>query len=191
MASQVVVARCNHLLLSDGFLLFSRLAGREEKSLLILGGKGWGLEERDKLGCFEQAVLPHLDSAYNLARWLIRNYHDAEDLVQEACLRALKSFDGFRGGDARAWLLTIVPNRCYTWLQQNRLQELTTPFDEEIHTAEERSRSPEAFLLESADARLVKDALEELPPEFREAIVLRELEGMSYKEIAGLCGIPV
>ncbi len=149
------------------------------------------MEEPDKLRRFEQAVLPHLDSAYNLARWLIRNDHDAEDLVQEACLRALKSFEGFRGGDPRAWLLTIVRNSCYTWLQQNRLQELTTAFDEEIHTAEEHSRSPEALLLESADASRVQGALEVLPPEFREAIVLRELEGMSYKEIAGLCGVPV
>ena len=149
------------------------------------------MEEPDKLRCFERAVLPHLDSAYNLARWLIRNDHDAEDLVQEACLRALKSFEGFRGDDSRAWLLAIVRNRCYTWLEQNRLQESTTAFDEEIHTAEEHSQSPEALLLESADARRVKDALEELPPEFREAIVLRELEGMSYKEIARLCGIPV
>ena len=147
--------------------------------------------EPDKLGCFEQAVLPHLDSAYNMARWLVRNDQDAEDLVQEACLRALKSFEGFRGGDTRAWLLAIVRNRCYTWLEQNRLREVTTVFDEEIHTAQERSRSPEALLLESADARLVKDALEELPPEFREAIVLRELEGMSYKEIADVAGVPV
>jgi RNA polymerase sigma factor (sigma-70 family) len=149
------------------------------------------LEEGDKLGRFEQAVLPHLDSAYNLARWLMRNDHDAEDLVQEACLRALKSFEGFRGGDLRAWLLAIVRNSCYTWLEQNRRQEFTTVFDEEIHTAEEHSHSPEALLLESADARRVRDALDDLPPEFREAIVLRELEGMSYKEIAGLCGIPV
>ena len=147
--------------------------------------------EPDKLACFEQAVLPHLDSAYNLARWLIRNDQDAQDLVQEACLRALRSFEGFRGGDSRAWLLTIVRNSCYTWLQQNRLQELTTVFDEEIHTSQEHSRSPEALLLEKADARLVKDALEELPPEFREAIVLRELEGMSYKEIADVAGVPV
>ena len=147
--------------------------------------------EPDKLGYFEEAVLPHLDSAYNLARWLIRNDHDAQDLVQESCLRALRSFEGFRGGDARAWLLTIVRNTCYTWLQQTRLQELTTVFDEEIHTAQEHSRSPEALLLESADAHLVKEALEELPPEFREAIVLRELEGMSYKEIADMAGVPV
>jgi RNA polymerase sigma-70 factor (ECF subfamily) len=111
-------------------------------------------------------VLPHLDSAYNLARWLIRNDHDAQDLVQESCLRALRSFEGFRGGDARAWLLAIFRNRCYTRLHEDRLPELTTAFEEEIHTAEERSRSPEALLLGSADARRVKDALEQLPPRF-------------------------
>jgi RNA polymerase sigma-70 factor, ECF subfamily len=154
-------------------------------------GKDGLLGEPDKLGSFEEAVLPHLDSAYNLARWLMRNDHDAEDLVQEACLRALKSFEDFRGGDSRAWLLAIVRNSCYTWLEQNRRQESTTVFDEEIHTAEGHSRSPEALLLEGAQARLVKDRLEELPPEFREAIVLRELEGMSYKEIANVAGVPV
>ena len=158
---------------------------------LLVGGKGWGLNEADKRALFEQAVLPHLDSAYNLARWLVRNDHDAEDLVQEACLRALKSFEGFRGGDARAWLLTIVRNSCYTWLQQNRRQELTAAFDEEIHSADEQTPNPEALLLQSADTQRVKDALEELPPEFREAIILRELEGMSYNEIAGLCGVPL
>src|SRR5262245_26669554 len=107
------------------------------KSVSYLAGKDERLEEAHRLRRFEQAVLPHLDSAYNLARWLIRNDHDAEDLVQEACLRALKSF---------AWLLTIVRNSCYTWLEQNRLRELTTAFEEEIHTAEEHSQSPEAFL---------------------------------------------
>lgn len=140
---------------------------------------------------FEQVVLPHLTSAYNLARWLVRNNHDAEDLVQEACLRALKSFDNFRGGDARAWLLTIVRNSCYTWLQQNSIQDRITAFDEDLHTAEHQSRNPEALMLERADARLVQTALEELPPEFREAIVLREMEGMSYNEIAGMCGVPL
>lgn len=145
----------------------------------------------DQLALFERAVVPHLGSAYNLARWLIRNDQDAEDLVQEACLRALKAFEGFRGGDARAWLLTIVRNRCYSWLRENRLQELNAAFDEEIHTTEEHSRSPEALLLQGASARQVQDALEALPPEFREAIVLRELEGLSYSEIAGLCGVPV
>jgi RNA polymerase sigma-70 factor (ECF subfamily) len=106
-------------------------------------------------------------------------------------LRALKSFDGFRGGDARSWLLTIVRNCCYTWLQQNRLQESKPVFNEEIHTTEEHSRSPEELVLETADAQMVKDALEKLPPEYREAIILREMEGMSYNEIAGLCDIPL
>jgi RNA polymerase sigma-70 factor (ECF subfamily) len=149
------------------------------------------LDEAEKLALFEHAVLPHLDSAYNLARWLIRNDHDAEDLVQEACLRAFKSFEGFRGGDVRAWLLTIIRNSCYTWIEQNRRQELAMPFDEELHTADEHSPSPEALMLQSADTQRVKDALEKLPPEFREAIVLREMEGMSYNEIAGLSGVPI
>jgi RNA polymerase sigma factor (sigma-70 family) len=143
------------------------------------------------LSRFEEVVLPHLTAAYNLARWLTRNGNDAEDLVQEACLRAFKSFAGFRGGDERAWLLTIVRNTCYTWLQANRAQELTMSFDEEMHTMEGGSRDPETLLLESADRELLKNALEELPLEFREVVVLRELEGMSYKEIADLAGIPV
>ena len=111
--------------------------------------------------------------------------------MQEACLRALKSFGNFRGGDARAWLLTIARNSCYTWLQQNSIRDRTTAFDEELHTAEQQCRNPEELLLESADAGLIHKALEELPPEFRETIVLRELEGMSYNEIAGLCGVPL
>jgi RNA polymerase sigma factor (sigma-70 family) len=144
------------------------------------------------LSRFEEAVLPHLTAAYNLARWLTRNGHDAEDLVQEAYLRAFKSFESFRGGaDGRAWLFTIVRNTCYTWLQANRVQELTIAFDEEMHTLEDESRSPETLLLESADHQLLKDALEELPLAFREVVVLRELECMSYKEIADLIGIPV
>jgi RNA polymerase sigma factor (sigma-70 family) len=106
-------------------------------------------------------------------------------------LRAFKSLDGFRGGDRRAWLLTIVRNTCYSWLQANHVQELTTAYDEAIHTVGDDSRNPETLLLESADHELLQEALEELPLEFREVIVLRELEGMSYKEIAGLVGIPV
>jgi RNA polymerase sigma factor (sigma-70 family) len=140
---------------------------------------------------FEEAMLPHLAAAYNLARWLTRNGHDAEDLVQESFLRAFKSFESFRGGDGRAWLLAIVRNTCYTWLQENRVQELTTVYDEALHTIEDDSRNPETLLLESADHQLLKETLEELPLEFREVIVLRELEGMSYKEIAALLGIPV
>jgi len=150
------------------------------------------MKEPDRLGRFEQAVLPHLDSAYNLARWLVPNGHDAEDLVQEACLRAVKSFDGFRGGgDARAWLLTTVRNSCYNCYSKAVCRS-SPRLSTKKSTRRKSSRGvrrPRCFRVR--DARLVGDALEELPPEFREAIVLRELEGMSYKEIARLCGIPV
>jgi RNA polymerase sigma factor (sigma-70 family) len=140
---------------------------------------------------FEEAMLPHLAAAYNLARWLTRNGSDAEDLVQDAYLRALKGFEGSRGGDGRAWLLRIVRNTCYTWLQENRVQEFATTFDEELYTIENDSTNPETLLLRSADKQSLKEALEKLPLEFREVIVLRELEGMSYKEIAELAGNPV
>jgi RNA polymerase sigma-70 factor, ECF subfamily len=140
---------------------------------------------------FEEAMLPHLAAAYNLARWLTRNDADADDLVQDAYLRALKAFDGFRGDNGRAWLLRIVRNTCYTWLQENRVQELATTFDEELYPVENDSTNPETLLLRSADKQFLKEALEKLPLEFREVIVLRELEGMSYKEIAELAAIPV
>jgi len=136
-------------------------------------------------------MLPHLAAAYNLARWLTRNGPDTEDLVQDAYLRALRGFEGFRGGDGRAWLLRIVRNTCYTWLQENRVQELATTFDEELYPVENDSTDPETLLLRSADKQFLKEALEKLPLEFREVIVLRELEGMSYKEIAELAAIPV
>jgi len=149
------------------------------------------LQEENKIGRFEQTVLPHLDAAYNLARWLTRNDHDAEDVVQEAYLRAFEFFGGFYGTDGRGWLLTIVRNTCYTWLRRNRAEELSTPFDEEIHSEAEASPNPEELLLENADRRHLQNALEELPVEFREALVLRELEGMSYKEIANVSGVPM
>jgi RNA polymerase sigma factor (sigma-70 family) len=147
------------------------------------------LQEQNKLARFEQVVLPHVNAAYNLARWLVRNDADAEDLSQEALLRAFKFFGGFHGGDGRAWLLTIVRNTCYTWLQQNRAHEPVTPFDEEIHSTE--GDNPETILLEGADRQMLKQALEELPVEFREAVILRELEGLSYKEIASIVDVPV
>ena len=144
-----------------------------------------------KIGSFEQTVMPHLDAAYNLARWLTRNEHDAEDVVQEAYLRAFEFFGGFYGTDGRGWLLTIVRNTCYTWLRKNRAGELSTEFNEEIHHEEVASPNPEELLLENADRQHLKDALEELPVEFREALVLREIEGLSYKEIADVSGVPV
>ncbi len=149
------------------------------------------MQNTSQLARFEQVALPHLDAAYNLARWLTRNDHDAQDVVQEAYLRALKFFSGFRGGDGRAWLLTIVRHTCYDWLRQNRRYEPLTDLDEEPRDVESDALDPEALLLRAADDRLLRQALEELPVEFREAVILRELEGLSYKEIADIAGLPL
>ena len=154
-------------------------------------GKDSQLPDRAKAIRFEQTVLPHLGSAYNLARWLIRNDHDAEDVVQEAYLRALRFFDGYHGGDSRSWLLTIVRNTCYSWMQRNHLQEQTVLFDEEIHSDPAGAPEGELQLLQQADIELLRQSLEELPDEFREVIVLRELEGLSYREIAEVSNIPL
>ena len=145
-------------------------------------------EEREQ---FAQALLPHLDAAYNLARWLTRDDHDAEDLVQSAYLRALKSFGGFHGANSRAWLLMIVRNACYTWLQQKRARGPAVAFDEGIHGAGSDDADPEKSLLSEDERRSVRQAVEELPPELREVVVLRELEGLSYKEIATIAEIPL
>ncbi|PYV06887.1 MAG: RNA polymerase subunit sigma [Acidobacteria bacterium] len=138
-----------------------------------------------------EQLLSHLNAAYNLARWLTRNDTDAEDVVQEAYLRALKHFRSFHGSDSRPWLLAIVRNTFYTWLPQNRAPQRQVPFDEEIHIAEEDHPNPEALLLQKANNQVVRQAIEELPAEFREVIVLRELEGLSYKQIADVTEIPV
>jgi RNA polymerase sigma-70 factor (ECF subfamily) len=142
-------------------------------------------------GTFEQVMLPHMDAAYNLARWLVRNTHDAEDIVQEAYLRAFKFFNGYEGGDARAWVLKIVRNTSYSFLEKNRLAHLAEEFDEKIHTASTEQPGAEAALLQSADSRMLREALDELPVNFREVLVLRELEGMSYKEIAEVMDVPM
>ena len=147
--------------------------------------------KENKLTRFEQIVLPHLDAAHNLARWLTRNDQDAEDLVQDAYVRAFRFFDSFHGTDSRAWLLTIVRNTCYTWLQQKRSHELTTPFDEELHSLDSDAYNPEELLLRSANTQMLREALEELPVEFREIVILRELEGLSYKEISTIIDIPL
>ena len=148
------------------------------------------VEEKDKRARFEQTILPHLNAAYNLARWLTRNEHDAEDMVQEAYLRAFRFFSTFHGMDARAWLLTIVRNTCYTWLHQNRAHEMTTMFDEEIHSVDTDTSNPATLAMRSADHQILNRALDELPVEFREVVVLRDLEGFSYKEIASIANIP-
>jgi RNA polymerase sigma factor (sigma-70 family) len=149
------------------------------------------LQRAEKRAEFEAAVLPHLDAAYNLARWLLRSEHEAEDVVQEASVRALRFFGGFRGGDSRGWLLTIVRNVSYTWLRKRRPDELNLSLDEELHGREDGARDPEGEVLRKADVRSVKEALEALPLELREVIVLRELEGLSYAEIASVAEIPL
>jgi RNA polymerase sigma-70 factor (ECF subfamily) len=144
------------------------------------------VEDRER---FEQLVLPHVDAAFNLARWLLRGRADAEDVAQEALLRACRFFGGFNGGDARAWLLQIVRNTCYTWLEKNRPMELSMEFDEELH--EQTSATPESLAIIADDHKRLTLALETLPPRFREVLVLRELEGCSYKEIATITSIPI
>lgn len=142
-------------------------------------------------GSFEQVVLPHLDAAYNLARWLVRNSHDAEDVVQEAYLRAFRFFGGFRGGNARAWLLKIVRNTSYSFLEINRPADLGVEFDEKLHTPEAATPDAEAALLQSVESQLLRASLEQLPVHFRELLILRELEGLSYKEIAAMTEVPI
>jgi len=149
------------------------------------------MREKSEVTRFEEMALPHMEAAYNLARWLTGNDHDAEDVVQESYLRALKFFAGFRGENGRPWLLTIVRNTCYTWLRQNRMGELTTDIEEEVQLADTTSVNPEAMLLAAARTESVQRALQQLPVEFREIVILRELEGLSYKEIAEIAAIPV
>ncbi len=144
-----------------------------------------------ELTSFEEMMLPHLDAAHNLARWLLRNEQDAQDVVQEAYLRAFKSFAGFHGSNGRAWLLTIVRNTSYTLLKKNRAVDLTTTFDEEIHASGYESVSPATILEHSEDAELIREAMDELPAEFREILTLRHQEGLSYKEIADIAQIPL
>jgi RNA polymerase sigma-70 factor, ECF subfamily len=138
---------------------------------------------------FEQLILPHMDAAYNLARWLVGNPADAEDIVQEAFLRALRFFDGFRGGDSRAWLLKIVRNSSYSWVRKNRPAQLAEEFDEALHSGEASSENAESTLLSRAESERVREALEALPLTFREILVLREVEGLSYKEISEVTGV--
>ena len=150
--------------------------------------------ESSELERFEAVVLPHLDAAYTLARYLTRNDHDAQDVVQDASLRALRYFAGFRGGasgEGRAWLLAIVRNTAYTWRQRHRADTLTTEFDEERHSESVADRHPGAAVEAQSQRAALRRAIDDLPPEFREVIVLRELEGLSYKEISDVAGVPV
>jgi RNA polymerase sigma-70 factor (ECF subfamily) len=153
----------------------------------------------DRLARFESRVLPHLDAAYNLARWLTRSDADAQDVVQESMLRAFRFFDALRDDDARAWLLAIVRNSAYTWIARNRPAEivaldeaaLTLAADEAVMRGMAPTENPEVIVLQSAQRKIVNQALEELPVAFREVLVMREIEDLSYKEIAQVAGIPI
>lgn len=148
----------------------------------------------DRTRRFEAVVLPHLDAAYNLARWLLRDEHSAQDVVQESYLRAFRFFDGLRGGDARPWLLGIVRNACFTWLGQSGRDHVE--FDEERDTGsldpglDPAAGNPERLLERKLERAQVNAAIATLPPLFREVLILRELEQLSYDEIAQVAGIP-
>ena len=138
---------------------------------------------------FERSIWPHLRGAYNLARWLVGNQHDAEDVVQESFIKALRAVDRIRGDDARAWLLAIVRNTAFSWLKKTRPRSVVSIDDDEFAEIEDESSAAGSF--HSADSETLRAALESLPLEFREALVLRELEGLSYKEIAEVAEVPV
>ena len=152
-------------------------------------GEGLDVLDPQDRARFEQLVLPHLDAAFNLSRWLLHGRADAEDVAQEATMRAFRFFRGFHGGDARAWLLQIVRNTCYTWLEKNRSVDLSTEFDEELHA--QPSTTPETLAIAGDNRERLTRALEELPVRFREVLILRELEGCSYKEIAAITSAPI
>jgi RNA polymerase sigma-70 factor, ECF subfamily len=141
---------------------------------------------------FVERVLPHLDAAYNLARWLTRDAHDAEDVVQEACLRALRYIESLKSGDARPWFLTIVRNAFYDWIARNRPTEVVQDDGTILEAAEDPAAiDPQEGVIRSAEMRGLAEAVAALPLQFREVLVLRELEGLSYKEIASVARIPI
>jgi RNA polymerase sigma-70 factor (ECF subfamily) len=140
---------------------------------------------------FEQLMLPHMDSAYNIARWLLKDPHQADDAVQEAFLRALKAFSRFRGNDGRAWLLTIVRNTCFSQMRANKKGSREEPFVDDLHGAPDGTAQENAVAWTEVRSETLNKALERLPAEFREVIVLHELEGMSYRQIAEITEIPL
>lgn len=140
---------------------------------------------------FEELMLPHMDAAYNLARWLLRDPHDAEDALQDACLRAFRSMERFRGGDGRAWMLTIVRNVCYSRMRQGRREVATESFDDDQHGSTHDPSEANALEWRETKGELLRQALEKLPDEYREVIVLHEIEGLPYRDIATVAEIPI
>ncbi len=154
-------------------------------------GEGMDLDDPSKAARFEQIVTPHVPAAWNLARWLVRDPNDAEDVLQEAHLRAFRFLDSYRGGDAKSWLLSIVRNLCHDLIRKNQTKRMTVALDEQAEMIESESTSPLERLERSADAQQLRGAMERLPVEYRETLVLREFEGLSYKQIAEIAGVPM
>jgi RNA polymerase sigma-70 factor (ECF subfamily) len=150
------------------------------------------MDEASKLALFEHTIVPHLNDAHNLARWLTRNQQDAEDVVQEAYLRAFRFFDGFHGSDGRAWLLAVVRNTCISWMGRRTGAESTiVEFDEHVHRATDEAESAEEVLIRNSKIESLRTCVETLPVEYREVIVMRELQELSYREISEIAGIPI
>ena len=143
------------------------------------------------VGRFESLILSHLDDAYTLARYLLRDEHDAQDAVQDAALRAFRHFDQYRGGDARAWFLAIVRNCSFTWRRRHRIDRMAVPLDDYLTSAIDHAPPADALAISRSERAAVERAVAELPPEFREVIVLREIEAMSYSQIATVVGAPI
>ena len=150
-----------------------------------------------KLSRFETTVLVHLDAGYNLARWLTQDDFGADEAVQEACLRAFRFFDDLHGPSPKAWFMAVVRNTCLDWLKDSRRRMLDEEYDDELHGAGAgllsgaAVESPEAAVMRASEARWVRDGIEALPREYREAVVLRDLEGLSYKEISAIIDVPI
>jgi RNA polymerase sigma-70 factor (ECF subfamily) len=152
----------------------------------------WTLMAQHDVEHFERLVLPHLDDAYTLACYLLRDEHDAQDVVQDAVLRALRFFDGFRDGDARAWLLAIVRNCCHTWHRRYRADRVTVSYgDAETSPHLHSPAAADALAIQSSERAAIARGIASLPIEFREVIVLRELHELSYKEISTVTGVPI
>lgn len=147
------------------------------------------MPDTSKLARFEATVLTHLDAAYNLARWLTRDAAGAEDAVQDACLRAFRFFDSLQGPSPKAWFMAIVRNACLDWLKDQRVRGAEEPYDEALHAG--ASESLESSVARDGEARRVREAIATLPREYREVLVLRELEELSYKEISAIVDVPI
>lgn len=143
-----------------------------------------------RLRLFEEVILPHLNAAYNLARWLTRNEHDAQDVVQESYLRAFRFFDSYRGGDGKSWLLEVVRNTCFTFHRREKRNVTSVVFDEATHTPAVDRPTAEDALVEAGNRTILQNCIESLPETFREILVMRELEEMSYRQIADVARLP-